>query len=439
MGTTQFHTTLNLANGTVIPSFLVKDGNVTVDIYQNGSIIGTQNVSVGVLQSGPLNIAVNQTASGPVSVALRTYGQVNNPNGGVTSTGNLSDTGALPVLITQGNASGGSLVVDPAGANVTANINYSDWFNNPPAAGNMPMYTQPVVWTNPTSYNMSYNATADPLTLATYQQGVVQQVTHQQADTTALVSALGNLSVNVTPITDRQDAAAGVYNATQGNLSTAAQAFASTLSGAISSAALAAVTAVEDALPVVGNVSVPVTGPGSASVLAVVPPGLLTGGHSLTFDLDPADYPVVVTVFSWLRFFIAWLVVYKTFAWLLERMTAEIKVQVGAGQAHGNPVAAGTGAQASAFVNAGLAVVIVVASVVALAALYDSWDAGMSFSGTFKGVNPMASAPSVLIYLAQFFLPMNTIFAAIVVRVSAQVFFWPIIVVRQMLILFLVT
>lgn len=153
--------------------------------------------------------------------------------------------------------------------------------------------------------------------------------------------------------------------------------------------------------------------PAMADSPSAVPPffAIQIPGYG-TINVDPGAHPQAGTLLAWLKTVVAWFVV-GLFQWFLWREMQRVYFACsGATQAKGNPVIAGTGAQATGLIAATIITGILLSVPGFFWAAADSGFTFMSLAGSnpFAGVSGPASAAY---YLLTLIVPMGTLLACI--------------------------
>lgn len=140
-----------------------------------------------------------------------------------------------------------------------------------------------------------------------------------------------------------------------------------------------------------------------------------------TIDMDPMSRPGLKSIANAFRTALAWLVLVTLGGFIWKEMSEWVRGFSTIRQASGNPVAAGTGAQATALIAAGL---MTAAIVVAMTALV-SWSFGDITFAMIKSqatIHPLAGFSAAVIgFLAEFF-PIATIVSALIARFTFNLY-----------------
>lgn len=160
---------------------------------------------------------------------------------------------------------------------------------------------------------------------------------------------------------------------------------------------------------------------GSAPNLTVSFPAAFGGAQ---FNLNPFTSDRLGPLATWFRAATEWVLLIGFGAWIWLRVGEWSKGLTQAQQAKGNPVVAGTGAQATALIAAGIITAIVVVAATALL----SWSFGsISFAGiaAAMSVNPLGALASGAVWMIDQLLPITTVITVAVARVSFEMWAVP--------------
>jgi hypothetical protein len=159
------------------------------------------------------------------------------------------------------------------------------------------------------------------------------------------------------------------------------------------------------------NISTP--GDMSSSLTIVMP--LLFGGGSV--DFNPFRSDRMGTVASWFKSAMAWLCLMHLATFIWGDMGNWIRGFSQVRQAQGNTVAAGTGAQATALVAAGLMTTAIVTAMTALVG-WSLGDISFAYLKSIATTNVFTSMAAVAYWMLSQVLPVDTIVACLVARFS---------------------
>jgi len=152
--------------------------------------------------------------------------------------------------------------------------------------------------------------------------------------------------------------------------------------------------------------------PSGAPSLSVSMPAKFGGA---TFDLNPFQSDRFQAVCAWFRAACEWLAIALLAGFVFKEWAQWVRGLAGAQQAKGNTIAAGTGAQATALVAAGLMTAAVIAGITAILAWsFDSINfAALVASAT---VNPVATMPTGALWMLDQVLPISVLITCLVAR-----------------------
>jgi hypothetical protein len=154
------------------------------------------------------------------------------------------------------------------------------------------------------------------------------------------------------------------------------------------------------------------------SMMAVTFPAAFGGG---TFNFNPFTSDRLLGVSHWFRFAVQWLVLVTLGAALWKDMGEWVRGLSTMRQAQGNTIAAGTGAQATALVAAGL----ITAAVVVCTAGLMAWSFGdVSFAAirSMAVSSPLLGMPAAALGMLSEILPVATIVSCAIARYSFRFF-----------------
>jgi len=160
---------------------------------------------------------------------------------------------------------------------------------------------------------------------------------------------------------------------------------------------------------------------GSAPLLSVTFPAAFGGA---VFDLNPFSEGRLGGVATWFRQAMAWLTIVLLGAWVWKQVSWTAYVANSAQQAKGNPIVAGTGAQGTAFIAAGVMTVAVMAMMTALVA-WSFNDINLSVFVTTAGSNPLTGMASGALWMLDRMWPVATMITAVVARMTFHMYSTP--------------
>jgi hypothetical protein len=182
------------------------------------------------------------------------------------------------------------------------------------------------------------------------------------------------------------------------------------------SAAAAAVAVLPAQLGATTGYTLP-TGGGAANLLIVFPESF--GGA--TFDFNPFSAERMGGVTSWFRAATQWLAFILLGAWMWSQIGVWTRGLSTAQQAKGNPVAAGTGGQATALVAAGLLTVVILTAITALMAFTLDGITASSLRG-IVGTNPLTDFLASSFWMLDQLLPVASLISCVVARLGFNLF-----------------
>jgi len=140
-----------------------------------------------------------------------------------------------------------------------------------------------------------------------------------------------------------------------------------------------------------------------------------------TFDFNPFQSGRFADVAAWFRLAMQWLCLALLAVWVWREMGQWIRATTTVPQAKGNPVVAGTGAQATALVAAGL---MTAAIIIALTALLAFGFGGITFSSLAGAIttNPLSGLAAGSVWLLDQLFPLATMLACFVARIAFQIY-----------------
>jgi len=156
--------------------------------------------------------------------------------------------------------------------------------------------------------------------------------------------------------------------------------------------------------------------PGGSPVFAIADP--FSGQE---YDLNPLQNDGIAAAVSWFRQAVAWLALVTFAGWVWTQIAEWTRGISTLPQAKGNPVVAGTGAQATALLAAGLMTTAIIAGTVALFAWsFDDINIPALVSATTT--NPMATIPAGAFWMLDQFFPVATLITVIVARMAFNIY-----------------
>lgn len=168
---------------------------------------------------------------------------------------------------------------------------------------------------------------------------------------------------------------------------------------------------------------------------AVVPPELVSAQPDMvvqvgmaTVDMNFLNNETALRIASLIRGFSFWCLIYFFMVWVQEKTQILVMGLNQAEQAKGNPVIAGTGAQATALSAAIVITSIILAAFVAIFSLITSSFLSLSSMWSFLGLNPLADIGSGPAWFIDQLFPVSTLWAILIGRL---VFSWSALAVYQ--------
>lgn len=154
------------------------------------------------------------------------------------------------------------------------------------------------------------------------------------------------------------------------------------------------------------------------SVFSITIPHMMGGA---TFDMNPFRDDRLGPIAVWFRGALQWLSVTLLGGWVWKQFSEWLKAFNMTQQAKGNPIAAGTGAQATAFAAAGIISAIVLAAVAALVGF--SFDS-ISLSSLIGGVttNPLTGMASASLWMLDKCIPVGTLLTCFTAKIAFERF-----------------
>lgn len=355
-------------------------------LTQNGVVVGTaiqqagaaaQIVTVTVPDSGPVQLTATLLGVGKDGTSWIADG-VSNVDMGViaTLTPEASDTPTnhdAPIPNTPTSP-------DP---------------NNPPNTRPPGQVNTKVIWsTSGQSSNPSQQT--DLLTNKTYREGV-EKLLDAQGSTSSEVGAADDVAASIKDLSAQRPI--------DGVMTDRGHSEASALSDVFDAVGSRPVTAID--LPDSSEPSLSVSFPARF------------GGK--TFNLNPFTSDRFGGVVSWFRGAMAWLVLVLLARHCWTRISEWTKGLATIRQARGNPVLAGTGAQATGLLAAGLMTVAVTVAVTALLGWFYG-DISITYLVTILHSNPLTGLFSGSVWMLNQYLPVGTIVSAAVAAASFEMY-----------------
>jgi len=202
-----------------------------------------------------------------------------------------------------------------------------------------------------------------------------------------------------------------------GDATVAAKGAGESATSGMGSAGGTAKTAVQAAMPGVPSAAT-MGGDGTAPAMGLVL-GQSMGGY--TFDVNPFSSNRFDTLASWFRAAVTWATLLLFGKWVWEQMGGWIRGFSLSPQAKGNPVVAGTGAQATALVAAGLITTAVIGGVTAIVG-FAFGEITIPAVTSAVGSNPFAAMPAGSLYLLNKWFPLGIICTALLARVTFNLY-----------------
>jgi len=169
----------------------------------------------------------------------------------------------------------------------------------------------------------------------------------------------------------------------------------------------------------IGSVTVEVDSASSVpSVFAVTLPARFGGK---TYDFNPFRSDRLGPVISWFRTAVSWLTIVAFGGWLWSKFSEFLRAASTIRQAQGNAIAAGTGAQATSFVAAG----VISAAVLTAAAALVGWSFdGLGLNQVLSTVNssPLVAMPAACLWCVNMTLPVSVILTCYVGKITFERF-----------------
>jgi len=156
--------------------------------------------------------------------------------------------------------------------------------------------------------------------------------------------------------------------------------------------------------------------PGGAPVLAIADP--FSGQE---YDLNPLQNEGIATAVSWFRQAVAWLALMTFASWVWGQVAEWTRGMSTLPQAKGNPVVAGTGAQATALLAAGLMTTAVITAMVGILA-WSFDDINIPSLVSLSTTNPMATIPAGAYWMLDQFFPIATLVTCVIARMTFNMY-----------------
>lgn len=159
-------------------------------------------------------------------------------------------------------------------------------------------------------------------------------------------------------------------------------------------------------------------GGGSAPNFVVTLPSSFGGG---SFDLNPFSSDRLGEVASWFRSAVAWLAIVSLGGWVWSQLGDWVRGISMLPQAKGNTLVAGTGAQATALVAAGLMTTAIVVAITAIL----SWSFGELTIPTLISTalsNPVGAMPAGALWMLDQIFPVGTLVVCLVAKLSFNIY-----------------
>lgn len=397
-----------------VPANVTK-GKISWQYVQNGDVLATYDTNPGdgpqtLYLSPPLDPSIY-----PVSEFIILGGHVFTDGEGFSF--DVTSSNSTPLNTGQ--------TITNSATTTTSAPNYDAQFGNDPIPGQDPTANDQrgLVW-QPTT-----GAGSDALTIGVFKQGIDALLRKQQsggftatdsanlaaikANTESLSGSGGGLtatdSANLEAVklyTHTTESTLGIISSqlqTTDSLSATALTLSDSMptSGTMSTAGNAASATLSSHL-LTGSVTVSAI-TGSLPALTITMPAAF-GGQ--TIDFNPFASDRLGNVASWIRTLILWIVVVHFGVWLATAYTEELRAYMTAPQAKGNPLLAGTGAQATGLIAAAAISAVILGAVVALTALI----ASLSFSSVTSAMTtqPWLSAPAGILQMIDAIFPIAT-------------------------------
>lgn len=236
----------------------------------------------------------------------------------------------------------------------------------------------------------------------------------------AVNTALNTGNANTQAILDHMTEQVGLESDADEAATTAATA-ASSNSSERTSAASAASSALPDA--VTGIPYTPSVSGGSADFLEISMPAAFGGA---TVNFNPFANSGMATIAEWFRSATLWLALLLLGQFIFGQLKMSLDTVATARQATGNPVVGGTGAQATAAVNAGLITAAALVLITALVAFsFESLDVPALISNL--GTNPLTGMSADVYWFLDQFIPCATLITCAVARAAWHLYAGPVI------------
>jgi len=171
-----------------------------------------------------------------------------------------------------------------------------------------------------------------------------------------------------------------------------------------------------------------------SAILAVEMPESFGGK---TFNMNPFSNDRFATICSWFRQATAWLALVTLGVWVWMQIREWLGVFSGVQQAKGNPVAGGTGAQATAFVAAGLMTAAIVTGVTGLLA-WTFGDISLPAIRSAAMTNPLTTLPAQAAWMLDQLFPVATLVSCLIARLSFNMYAAPLFATCQAVVRFIV-
>lgn len=184
---------------------------------------------------------------------------------------------------------------------------------------------------------------------------------------------------------------------------------------AMAAAGAAKKTEAQNAIPGAATITTTMGGSGTA------PATLFTLAGNKTVDWDPFASGRFAGLASWFKSAIRWATLGWFYGWVWLQMGTWIRGFSFAPQAKGNPVVAGTGAQATALIAAGLITTAVIGGTTTLLA-FAFGDLTYGNMLSLFGTNPFDGLASGALYFLNAFFPLATICTVFLARISFHMY-----------------
>jgi len=151
-----------------------------------------------------------------------------------------------------------------------------------------------------------------------------------------------------------------------------------------------------------------------AGILAIQMPAAFGGA---IVDFNPFTETRLGPLASWFRTATEWLVALLFAGWMFQQFYDWMKASAATRQATGNPIAAGSGAQATALLMAGVITVAVLVGATALFAWgFDSLDVSGMIGHMTE--NPLATIPTGIVWMLDQVLPVDFLLSVFVAKIA---------------------